>query len=325
MRLIPSETVDGVRVDGTMCGDPQSTIAPPPGALSPHLFLPFVLLADGGRAGDQKAKYRSVRASAGVLPGHPPANEEGFRTRYGEADPQGLRLLGGNALLLALIIAAACGWASNPLAEHADTPIPTDTPSIGDAGMVDALIEEPPEILDVQQRGIGDTHEEPPQVKLALAARRFRPTGWYRLAAHEYGISSQLLEALHQVESNGSGDSCVANLRLGRPGPSSSNRRRSRGSAWTPITTASWTSAGLPIPCSRRRGTFKRSERMPTRRAREAVVRWLGTARTSRGWFPSHSRIEIAIGADQRSPRWRATVSSTVSTSKGLAIYPSAP
>ena len=47
-----------------------------------------------------------------------------------------------------------------------------------------------------------------------------RPVGWYQLAASEYGVSAQLLEALHQVESNASPDACIANLEgSGATGP----------------------------------------------------------------------------------------------------------
>jgi len=40
---------------------------------------------------------------------------------------------------------------------------------------------------------------------------RVRPTLWYRLAADTYEISPVLLEALHQVESSASPDSCIVN------------------------------------------------------------------------------------------------------------------
>lgn len=52
------------------------------------------------------------------------------------------------------------------------------------------------------------------------AAGPVRPTGWYRLAAAEFEVSAQLLEALHQVETSASGDACVANLEgSGATGP----------------------------------------------------------------------------------------------------------
>jgi hypothetical protein len=54
----------------------------------------------------------------------------------------------------------------------------------------------------------------------ARLAEPMRPTVWYRLAAAEYGVSAQLLEALHQVESNASPDSCIVNLEgSGATGP----------------------------------------------------------------------------------------------------------
>jgi hypothetical protein len=47
-----------------------------------------------------------------------------------------------------------------------------------------------------------------------------RPTIWYGMAAAEYGVNVQLLEALHQVESNASPDACIANLEgSGATGP----------------------------------------------------------------------------------------------------------
>ena len=52
------------------------------------------------------------------------------------------------------------------------------------------------------------------------ASAPVRPTAWYHLAAAEYGVSVQLLEALHQVESNASPDACIANLEgSGATGP----------------------------------------------------------------------------------------------------------
>ena len=47
-----------------------------------------------------------------------------------------------------------------------------------------------------------------------------RPRVWYRAAATEYGVSEHLLEALHQVESSASADSCIANMEgSGATGP----------------------------------------------------------------------------------------------------------
>ena len=47
-----------------------------------------------------------------------------------------------------------------------------------------------------------------------------RPTIWYGMAAAEYGVNVQLLEALHQVESNASPDACISNLEgSGATGP----------------------------------------------------------------------------------------------------------
>jgi hypothetical protein len=55
----------------------------------------------------------------------------------------------------------------------------------------------------------------------AVPAGSAPPTiGWYRLAAVEQAVSAELLRALHEVESNGAPDGCVANAQgSGAVGP----------------------------------------------------------------------------------------------------------
>jgi membrane-bound lytic murein transglycosylase B len=61
---------------------------------------------------------------------------------------------------------------------------------------------------------------DPDGVALARPSDAPALAGWYRLAAAEYGVSDQLLRALHQVESNAAPDGCVANLEAsGAVGP----------------------------------------------------------------------------------------------------------
>ena len=74
----------------------------------------------------------------------------------------------------------------------------------------------------VRQGGDLADATEPPAARSGTRATTdpVRPIGWYRLAAAEYGVSVQLLEALHQVESNASPDACIANLEgSGATGP----------------------------------------------------------------------------------------------------------
>src|SRR5206468_1509363 len=105
------------------------------------------------------------------------------------------------------------GWTGSRLVHPVRPP---DTPVALTSASTDGLVAEK-SIADQRPEDVVETIELPrPAGSSAPAARQGRPTGWYRLAALDYGLSPQLLEALHAVESNASGDSCVANLQGSR-------------------------------------------------------------------------------------------------------------
>jgi membrane-bound lytic murein transglycosylase B len=127
--------------------------------------------------------------------------------------------LAGAVLLSSVALVSHAVRVGAELVQHADMPSVAEmSPAVGvtaadrtqEAG---ATARQGGDLADVDAAPVART-------TVARAADPVRPTGWYHLAAAEYGVSVQLLEALHQVESNASPDACIANLQgSGATGP----------------------------------------------------------------------------------------------------------
>jgi hypothetical protein len=119
--------------------------------------------------------------------------------------------LGAAAFIALFAVASACGWANTRVAGR---PVPPAAPTIlnvSGSATANDLVAGPPAVPSLPAGSSGDAPARPSRAAHAPDGPGLRPTAWYRLAARDYGISPQLLEALHHVESSGAGDSCVAN------------------------------------------------------------------------------------------------------------------
>jgi hypothetical protein len=104
------------------------------------------------------------------------------------------------------------GWTGGRSSHHLRT---TDSPDMlatrGSDGTDGPMLDPS---VPARQGDDGIDMVEPPtmtRITVAPFARPVRPIDWYQRAAGEYEASSQLLAALHAVESNAAGDACIPN------------------------------------------------------------------------------------------------------------------
>jgi hypothetical protein len=134
-------------------------------------------------------------------------------TAFRRASPRGPTVLhhtlGAVALVAALLLAILPVHASG-LAPVAAERIAPETHAVAGHGEPD--ISAAPPLVSTSRPAGRDHALTSPAGEGARGAGAAAPLiGWYRLAAAEQGVSADLLRALHDVESSGAGDGCVAN------------------------------------------------------------------------------------------------------------------
>lgn len=127
----------------------------------------------------------------------------------------------GMLAVVAGILIAGVGWWAEVRLPHQQPPIaPPALVAIGGAQNTTGPTTESGHSSQESDDAAVAVEQPTRQADQRPRTSRLRPIGWYQLASVEYGINAQMLEALHVVETGGSGDACVANLEgSGATGP----------------------------------------------------------------------------------------------------------